>query len=459
MEGNGVHMQKEVCKGECLFGKCPYPSCVKYATGNREAVKTNEKMSIMTDIALPAHSCDKNGYGIVVDIGTTTVVLYVYSLRDSKVLAVQSEINSQTSFGLDVISRIKFCGDDPKGLSLMHEAITKQLNEMIGKACAAAGVLQTDIVDCVITANTTMLHLLCNLSPVSMGVLPFEPLSYFGETIRAKEIGIELETGIYLPPCISSFVGGDITTDMLACGFADSKEYLLLMDIGTNGEVALGNKERILSSSTAAGPAFEGAHISCGMAGVKGAINKVYTMRGRLEVETIGGEPARGICGSGLLDAIAVFVKAGAIDETGRIAEEENRFITEVDGEPALKIADEIIVTQKDIREVQTAKAAVSAGVETLIHEMGIDKEEIKQVYIAGGFGNFMDVESARAVGLIPADLPTQSVGNAAAAGASLVLLDDSFQQKAAAVKDVSGHTELGNNPFFMEKYVDNMYF
>ncbi|HBU12091.1 MAG TPA: hypothetical protein DEB31_04995, partial [Clostridiales bacterium] len=281
----------------------------------------------------------------------------------------------------------------------------------------------------------------------------------FGETVDAKALSLEIPAQVYLPPCPSSFVGGDVVTGMLACGFAESGKNALLMDIGTNGEVALGGKNRILCSSTAAGPAFEGAHISCGMAGVTGAINKVGVVRGKLIIETIGGGPARGLCGSGLLSAIALFVRAGVIDETGRIADGAGRYFTEVDGQPALKIADGITLTQKDIREVQTAKAAVSAGVKTLIHEMGIDNAQVGTLYIAGGFGNYMDADDARQIGLVPDGIALESVGNAAAAGAALILLDSSFMEKAGALQRACTHTELGNNPYFMDQYVDSMYF
>lgn len=455
-------MEKPVCRGECLFGKCPHKVCIKHTAGsNQEVTVFKEKMSIMTDFSLQHCEWDKSGYGIAVDIGTTTVAVFLYQLEKGEMLAVESQINAQVSFGPDVISRIKFCGDNADGLDKLHNVVINQLNAMIKDVCDSAGIALEKIAHAVITANTTMMHLLCKISPVSMGVLPFEPESYFDEFINAGSIGLNIkEASLYLPPCISSFVGADITTDMIAAGFsADLKGYYLLMDIGTNGEVTLGNREGIVASSTAAGPAFEGAHITCGMAGVNGAINSVYAKQGKLEYTTIGGGEAKGLCGSGLLDAIALFTGAGAINGTGKIVQKDNPYAFEHEGMAALRIAENVFLTQKDIREFQTAKAAVAAGVLTLMHDSGVRESDIDKLFLAGGFGNFMNIESARLVGLVPKGIETVSMGNGAAAGAAMLLLDNSYIQHAKAIKDMSRHVELGNSPYFMEKYVDCMYF
>ncbi len=451
----------EQCRGECLFGKCPNKVCIKYKNaGNMQPVKSNEAMQIMTSGVLPPHRSTGSGIGLAVDIGTTTVAVYLYDRATSGVLAVESGLNAQVSLGVDVRSRIKLCGDTADGLPMLREAIRAQLNELIGKACAGAGYAVDCIAGGVITGNTTMLHLLAGFSPVSMGVLPFEPECYFGYETTMGELGlVPAQAACYLPPCISAFVGADIVTGLLAAGFAKDENNCLLMDIGTNGEVALGGKNGIVSSSTAAGPAFEGAQISCGMAGVRGAINRVYAAAGKLRYDTIGGEKPRGLCGSGLLDAIAVFCRAGALDETGRIDEECPLCEKSAEGEVALRVAEGILLTQKDIREFQTAKAAVAAGVLALMHEKGIAHHEIETIYLAGGFGNYMDVSSAREVGLIPKEIHVKSIGNSAASGAALLLLDDSFRAQAEKLKQISNHVELGGNPYFMEKYIDCMYF
>ena len=456
-------MEKEpVCRGECLFGKCPHKRCIKFAQRNAEAKDLRAEMEILTEGIMPVLKTGRHGFGIAVDIGTTTVVVYLYRLDEAKCVCVKSRINAQASLGLDVISRIKFCADHEDGLQKMNRAIVRELDSLIGEAAEETGIKTSDVSECVITGNTTMLHLLAGLSPVSMGTLPFEPASKFGISISAKEIGLDLPgTDCYLTPCMSAFVGGDITSALLATGFVHSDDICLLMDIGTNGEVVIGNSDFILSTSTAAGPAFEGAQISCGMAGVKGAVNSVDVLQGKLQVHVIGGGAPQGLCGSGLLDAVALMCNAGVIDETGRIAEEtKSRYIIEKEGEPALLIAENVFITQKDIRELQTAKAAVAAGVLSLVKEADLEVGDIKRVYLAGGFGNYMNQQSAMRIGLLSKDFrEIISVGNAAGAGAGMALFDDECEKDMKHICSLGKHVELGSNPYFMEKYVECMYF
>ncbi|MEG2956972.1 MAG: ASKHA domain-containing protein [Christensenellaceae bacterium] len=451
-----------ICKGECLFGKCPHKVCVKAMAQSQDAVDLHADMKILTQGNMPIMNSSKTGYGVAIDIGTTTVVVYLYDLEKMKCVSVVSRINKQASLGLDVISRIKFCGDHKDGLFKMHRAITDELNDLIEQTLKEALISAESISYAVITGNTTMLHLLASISPVSMGVLPFMPLSYFGNTINASEIDLNLGNAqCYLTPCMSAFVGGDISTALIATGFDKTQDICLLMDIGTNGEVAIGNKDFIWSTSTAAGPAFEGAHIKCGMAGVKGAINSVFAKQGKIEHTTIGNEKAQGICGSGLLDAVALMCEIEVIDETGRIDTEKNcKFVGEKDGEVVIFLTDDVYITQKDIRELQTAKAAVAAGVLSLAHCAEIKIEDVKRVYIAGGFGNYMDIHSAMAIGLLSKDFKEIiSVGNAAGTGAIMTLIDDSYKENMSELCKHSKHVELGSNPYFMEKYVDCMYF
>ncbi|MEF9863879.1 MAG: ASKHA domain-containing protein [Christensenellaceae bacterium] len=403
-----------ICKGECLFGKCPHKVCVKAMAQSQDAVDFHADMKILTQGNMPIMNSSKTGYGVAIDIGTTTVVVYLYDLEKMKCVSVVSRINKQASLGLDVISRIKFCGDHKDGLFKMHRAITDELNDLID------------------------------------------------QTLKENEIDLNLGNAqCYLTPCMSAFVGGDISTALIATGFDKTQDICLLMDIGTNGEVAIGNKDFIWSTSTAAGPAFEGAHIKCGMAGVKGAINSVFAKQGKIEHTTIGNEKAQGICGSGLLDAVALMCEIEVIDETGRIDTEKNcKFVGEKDGEVVIFLTDDVYITQKDIRELQTAKAAVAAGVLSLAHCAEIKIEDVKRVYIAGGFGNYMDIHSAMAIGLLSKDFKEiTSVGNAAGTGAIMTLIDDSYKENMSELCKHSKHVELGSNPYFMEKYVDCMYF
>ena len=458
--------EKLVCTGACLFGKCPHKVCIKHQQRQGKAAQIKADMHILTAGSLPDISPDKTGYGVAVDIGTTTIVLYLYDCASATQLACVSRLNPQVTLGLDVISRIKYCQESEDGLAKLNEAVVTAINAMLTEACAAQGIDVTEISHCVITGNTTMLHLFASTSPVSMGTYPFTPASLFGETVQADKLGLLCSRAdTYLTPCISSFVGGDITTAILASGLFEQDELCVLLDIGTNGEVAIGNRHGIFAASTAAGPAFEGAHISCGMAGVAGAVDSVYFIEGTVRVTTINEQPAKGICGSGLLDAMALMRNAGIIDETGRIINEHgdkrDAFITEYDEQPAVRVTKDIVITQKDIREVQTAKAAIAAGVEALLHHAGKSMDDVARVYLAGGFGNYMDVQSAITIGLLPkqASGKVHPIGNAAGTGAIMALLSDEQKAVCQRIAKAAEHIELGHNPHFMDRYIENMMF
>ena len=459
---------KRVCTGACIFGKCPHPVCVKYEQKTGDATQIRVASKILTDNCLTDLKSDHAGLGIAVDIGTTTMVAYLYDLKRAECLAVQSALNPQITLGVDVISRIKYCGDVPDGTQKMQRAVTDQLNELFLKLAAQAQVETGDIRRAVITGNTTMLHLLCGLSPVAMGVVPFEAETLFGCTKQAEEIGLALtDVEVYLVACISSFVGGDITSAILASKMTEREEISLLMDLGTNGELALGNRAWLKCTSTAAGPAFEGSQIEKGMAGVAGAAASVYIKQGNIEYTVIGGGKAAGLCGSGILDLAALAVRLGMVDETGRVLDADEaetgvrRYLKEVHGENAVYLDEHVYLTQKDFRQLQTAKAAVAAGVLCLIHEAGIALEDVAHVYIAGGFGNYMEKNSAVDIGLLDASFEDkiECIGNAAGSGAIYALLEDAKKDRCAQIARMGEHVELGGNPYFMEKYVDCMMF
>lgn len=457
---------KEVCTGACIFGKCPYKQCIKYQGAERNAVQLKTDMSILTKNLIPKCVPDKTGLGVAVDIGTTTVVAYLYDLETTDCLGIQSAINPQVTLGVDVISRIKYCGDFDDGLKKMKDAIIKKINTLT--KTLFEGREKEEITRFVITGNTTMLHLFAGLSPVSMGVSPFTPKSVFGYTISGAEAGLDAAGAeVYLVSCISSFVGGDVTSAILASGFQNGKEMCLLMDIGTNGEVALGNRDGIYATSTAAGPAFEGAEIKKGMAGVPGAVNSVFIRDGKIEYTVLGGKPPQGICGSGILDLTAVAVQAGLLEDTGRILTPDEapagaeKYLREIDGEIAVFVDENVYLTQRDIRHIQTAKAAMAAGVLALAKSAGVGLADIKTVFIAGGFGNYMDPESAARIGLIDKQLADkiEFIGNAAGSGAIMALLNDGYKEESEKIAKMGSHVELGGDAYFMEKYVDCMYF
>lgn len=461
-------MEEKVCTGACLYGKCPFEKCIKHAQKARKVPEKNVPMQILTGLLLKKISLDKKGYGIAVDIGTTTVAAYLYKLDTGEQLCVKSRLNAQAFLGVDVISRIKYCMDVENGLQTMQEAIVKEINSFIIGMANESGIKNTDINDMVVTGNTTMLHLLAGIDPRGMGHAPFEPGTKFGYFMPATELKLLVPNArVYLVDCISAFIGGDILCGILAAGMFDKEKLSLLLDIGTNGEVAFGNKHGILATSTAAGPAFEGSEIKHGMASVTGAITSISVINGKIEIKTIGDAEPKGICGSGIIDAIALFLNIGLIDNTGKIVKKEDaepslrHLLVQEDGMAAITVAPKIVMTQKDIRDIQTAKAAIAAGVLSLLHHAGKTIEDISRIYLAGGFGNFMDPGNAVRIGLLPKAAAGRIVPiqNAAGTGAVLALLNDYKRKKFAAIQKKAEHVELGNNPDFMKKYIECMSF
>jgi len=385
----------------------------------------------------------KDGYGIAVDIGTTTVSAQLYSLHSGRALAREDDRNAQAAFGADVISRMEYCRDH--GIDALCDTIRGQINQMIAAMCGKANILLPEITSMVITGNTTMLHLLAGYDPVPMATVPFTPHSLFGAFYTAGDLGLFPENAqIYLPRCISAYVGADITCAALAAGMSDGD---MLLDIGTNGEMMLCCGEKLLCCATAAGPAFEGAGISHGMTASRGAISHVFCMDGKLSAQVIGGQKAEGICGSGLLDAAACALQIGIMDETGYLEEDLS-----VEGVP---------ITQADIRALQLAKAAIAAGVDTLLAAAAMKADDVRKFCLAGGFGSYFDPQSAAAIGLIPAPLAqkAQSLGNAAAAGAAMILLDDAKRLESEKIAERAEEIFLSANDYFKERYIEQMLF
>lgn len=371
-----------------------------------------------------------------VDIGTTTLAVKVYDLENGRVLGTAAELNPQTAVAADVMGRIDAA---MKGkLSLMEHQITETLERLLGEA---AGEKTVDTA--VITGNTTMLYLLTGRNPEPLSHAPFEADTLFGTDWKLDCLPV------YLPPCMNAFVGADITCAVLASGMWDREETGLLCDIGTNGEIALYHHGKLYVTSTAAGPAFEGAGISCGCGSVPGAIDRVWLENGSLAVHTIGEQEAVGICGSGLIDAVAAALEAELVDETGALDEDE------------LELSPGVCLQPRDIRAVQLAKAAIAAGIQVLLETAGVGLEEVDRLYIAGGFGSHLNTESAAKIGLLPEQLLDRTVvlGNGAIAGAAMALLNRDNRQILTKIAAESVHVNLGGNPSFNEKYVEHMFF
>ncbi len=380
-------------------------------------------------------------YGAAVDIGTTTVALRLFDLASGQCLATAARLNAQTAVAADVMGRINTA---LKGaLGQMRDMAVDTVRALLSEACQSAGISAEEIHSLVIAGNTTMLYLLTGRSPLSLSRAPFKADHLFGEWVDF------MGARAYLPPCMNAFVGADISCAVLASGMCEQDRTALLVDVGTNGEIALWHKGRLLVTSTAAGPAFEGAGIHMGCGSVVGAIDSVWLENGAIVTHTIAQAAPVGVCGSGLIDAIAVLLQLGRISDTGATAE------------PRLDLTQSVHLIPRDIRQVQLAKAAIASGIRTLMHVAGIVPDDIDVMYLAGGFGSHLNIGSAVRIGLIPSQLAqvVEVIGNASLTGASSLLLNADRLDDLAALAQRSIHVELGGNPLFNEYYMDEMMF
>jgi len=405
--------------------------------------------------------------GVAVDIGTTTVAIYAYDLCTGEKIGSLGEGNRQRSYGADVISRIDYCNDTDK-LNGLQSLIAGQLNDMAYRICTS-----DDIYQYVITGNTTMQHIAAGISPSKIAQAPFIPVTLFGCAFTPCDLGLSMNQSgtVYFTPSVASYVGGDITSGILYSRLYDNDVLSLLVDIGTNGEIVLGSCDGIVCCSTAAGPAFEGAHIRHGMSGISGAIDSVSIIDGKVYYTTIDNAPVKGICGSGLISAVSALC-GKIIDETGRIMdtdEMDEAFSHMVDEDDDGMVfilcknenGGDILLTQKDIREVQLAKSAIAAGIATLLNHIGKDYDDIGEVYIAGGFGLHVDKSAACNIGLLPKSLEDRiiTIGNAAGMGCVMSLLSELERGRLEGIAKNMSYLELSGNPFFMDRYVDEMMF
>lgn len=412
------------------------------------------------------------------DIGTTTVVCYLIDKETGQIISTRSGANPQRSFGADVLSRIDAAAradDNDKangGLQMMQTQIVSLLNGWISEMLTECG--RTKVSRFSVAGNTVMCHLLMGISPEKLGKAPFMPDEYFGRKFNPLDIGLENCQTMIIFPDVSGFVGGDITAGMMET--VNCNELTLYLDIGTNGEMALGKGDRYVCCATAAGPAFEGAQIELGMPAAKGAVDKVWLEGRRIKYSVIGNDRPVGLCGSGLIDALAVLLKAGIIDENGTILSGQElpilfrSYVFEVEAEEtaqstelslAVHIAPGVYITQEDIRKLQLAKGAIAAGIEVLFKEYGCTPCNIDVLTFAGGFGNYIDKASAAAIGLFPQELldKAKEVGNAAGNGAVSAALSQEAWERALEISKDMRYIELASYPHFNEMYVEHMNF
>jgi uncharacterized 2Fe-2S/4Fe-4S cluster protein (DUF4445 family) len=396
-----------------------------------------------------------------------------------------SRSNRQQSYGGDVISRISYAMEH--GVEEITSTVQTQISEMIARVARRNGVDPGEIYRVSLVGNTTMLHLLLGVDPAGIAAAPFIPVFTEGMAVPAAQLQLEVNPAAkaHIVPSISAYVGGDITAGILSSGMMESGETSILVDVGTNGEIVLKHGDTLWACSAAAGPAFEGANIRWGTGGSDGAVDS-FSLDGECcSYSTIGGEPAMGICGAGLIDIIAVLIRHGLIDDKGRLTGEpqrdvsselrqevkdllEPRFI-EVDGKPAFivvpaeqtSVGEDIVLTQKDVREVQLGKGAVAAGLQTLLLHAGLEAGQVDRLYLAGGFGSFLRKESAGVIKLIPEELVERTVvaGNAAGKGALYALFSRAQSQKFELILSKSRYIELSTSQEFQKAFVDHMYF
>ena len=414
-------------------------SCQAVLLGDAEVVLPDEKKDQQIETStgeMTQELCPMDGkIGAAVDIGTTTVAVKVYDLATGACIGTAAGLNPQGTVAADVMGRIEAA---MKGeLTLLQNQITDMVKQLL---CEAADTMPDVLV---VTGNTTMLYLLTGRDPECLSHAPF-----IADTLFDTDTEL-FGQRVYLPPCMNAFVGADITTAVLASGMCEKTETGLLCDIGTNGEMALWKDGKLYVTSTAAGPAFEGAGISCGCGSINGAIDRVWLEDGEIRVHTLGDAEAVGVCGSGLIDAIAAGLESEQIDETGAMDDDE------------LVLSGNVALEPRDVRAVQLAKAAIAAGMEMLLETAGASMEEVDALYIAGGFGSHLNVESAVTIGLLPQALKNKAkiLGNAALSGAVQVLLNRNARDVLSGIASTSEHVNLGGDPKFNEKYIDMMFF
>jgi uncharacterized 2Fe-2S/4Fe-4S cluster protein (DUF4445 family) len=413
--------------------------------------------------------------GLAVDIGTTKIAGYLLDLKTGEILASHGKMNPQISFGEDVISRINYTATHDNGTEILHKKIIEALEELTTELCEkslmneTAFFHQSDIVDAVIVGNTAMHHLFLGLPVRQLGVAPFRTVITAPVNIQASDVGLSLApgAGVHLLPNIDGFVGADHISMLMAGDVLNQDGVTLYIDIGTNTEITLKKSQDMISCSTASGPAFEGAHIKNGVRAFPGAIEHVNIDDNTIVCKTIGDLPAIGICGSGIIDAIAELKRVGAITLSGQLIEahplvkqnEKGCFVILKKNEDGSGEGD-IILTRKDINEIQLAKGAIRTGIEILMDELSVESQDINSVFVAGAFGSYIHIESALKIGMFP-DIPAKKfiqIGNAAGAGAQMALLSTSFRDQAENLSQMIKYIELSRDKRFNSMFAKGLY-
>jgi len=401
-----------------------------------------------------------SSFGIAIDIGTTTVAVWLVDLETKKVLASRNAYNSQVECGLDVISRINYA---KKNLGELKDRILKTINELIASVCKDAQIESDKILCISLAGNTTMTHLLLGINPEYIRLSPYTPAVFQPQIYSAAQIGISAceDAPVLIAPAVGSYVGGDITSGLLCTKLAQDShqsdnELILFIDIGTNGEIVLGNNDFIIACACSAGPAFEGGGIKSGVRAQTGAIEHVVINEGKLEVFTIGGAPAIGICGSGIISVIAELFKNGIIDSAGKFSDGNSEYILC----KGLQGKQDITISEIDIENFIRAKGAIFSACQTMLDSVGMSFNDVGKIYVAGGFGRFLDLDDARAVGLLPsvANEKYSFLGNSSVIGAYLTLVSEERRIKEYELAGKITYMDLSSEPKYMDHYTGALF-
>lgn len=403
--------------------------------------------------------------GLAVDIGTTKIAGYLIDMESGKTLASKGLMNPQISYGEDVIARIAAANRSAENAEKLQRLLVEALSQLAAELCAEVKANPSQIVEAVVVGNTAIHHLFLRLSVSQLGLAPYVPTMQSAVAVKARDIDLKIAPGgyVHLLPNVAGYVGADHVAMLLAVRIAQAEKTTLAIDIGTNTEICLNHRGRMTSVSCASGPAFEGAHIKFGMRAAPGAIEHVRLSNEKLEIQTISGEAPVGICGSGLLDVVAQLRLNNVLDKNGRMG--AHPLVRTQNGLPEFVLAERdgqepVVLSQKDVRELQLAKAAIRLGIQALVQKEGIAESNIEQVIIAGAFGTFIDVESAVTIGMLP-PLPLErfkQVGNAAGTGARLALISQSQRAEAEDIARRDGYIELAKVSNFNRKFAEATY-
>ncbi|HXF84954.1 MAG TPA: ASKHA domain-containing protein [Anaerolineales bacterium] len=454
--------------------------CLRTLSSTLREAKWNVTVSVWQDKEVIAVQPGyvEDSYGAAVDIGSTTVALYLCNLRTGEILAAESEMNPQIVYGEDVMSRIQYTIEHKDGLEKLHKAIIATLNQLLKRAAKNANIKTDEILEMVLVGNSTMHHLALNLHPKDLGLAPFVPTIHKSMDIKARELGLQINPSgnIHLLPTIASFIGADTSAMILAEEPHKQDENWLLIDVGTNAELVLGNRKRLVCTSTPTGPALEGAHVEYGMRAAPGAIERVQidetTFEPKYKVIGIEGwntdhaefkGHVKGICGSAIIDAVAELFRVGIVDARGkfrkglstkRVREGENGWEYVIAWAEETSIGRDIPITQQDVRQIQLAKAALYTAARTLLKRSGLQAPD--KIILAGGFGSYIDKEKAMLIGLIPdCDLNrVYAVGNAAGDGARIALLNVEKRKEIESVARRVERFELPTDPEFQNQFM-----